>query len=55
MVTWGKPDRDGDSIAVQDQLKNVQQIQAFARAFAAVLADGSAVTWGDPEFKKHLP
>ena len=28
------------------QLKNVQQIQAFAGAFAAFLGDGSVVTWG---------
>ena len=35
------------SIAVQDQLKNVQQIQASAGAFAAILDDGSVVAWGD--------
>ena len=37
----------GDSSAVQGQLKNVQQIQATATAFAAILGDGSVVTWGD--------
>ena len=37
----------GDSWAVQDQLRSVQQIQASASAFAAILADGSVVTWGD--------
>ena len=37
----------GDSGAVQDQLKNVQQIQASDSAFAAILGDGSVVTWGD--------
>eukprot|EP00439_Symbiodinium_sp_Y106_P032582 s2271_g3.t3 len=46
----------GDSSAVRDQLKNVQQIQAAEKAFAAILGDGSAfpailgdgsvVTWG---------
>ena len=30
--------------------KKVQQIAATLSAFAAVLADGSVVTWGDPEF-----
>ena len=37
----------GDSSAVQDQLKNVQHIQASALAFAAILDNGSVVTWGD--------
>ena len=31
---------------VQDQLKNVQQIQASDSAFAAIPGDGSVVTWG---------
>ena len=47
VVTWGDASCGGDSSAVQDQLRNVQQIQASARAFAAILADGSVVTWGD--------
>ena len=34
------------SSAVQGQLKHVQQIQASLRAFAAILGDGSVVTWG---------
>jgi alpha-tubulin suppressor-like RCC1 family protein len=35
---------------VQDQLRNVQQIQsARCGAFAAILADGSVVSWGDPD------
>ena len=46
LVTWGHPDKGGDSSAVQDQLKNVQQIQAGEQAFAAILGDGSVVTWG---------
>ena len=45
-MTWGDPEDGGDSSEVQDQLKNVQQVQATARAFAAILADGSVVTWG---------
>ena len=32
---------------MQDQLKNVQQIQASKKAFAAILGDGSVVTWGN--------
>ena len=36
----------GDSSVVRDQLKGVQQIQATWRAFTAILADGSVVTWG---------
>ena len=41
----------GDCSAVQDQLRNVQQIQATDMgAFAAILADGSVVAWGDPEW-----
>ena len=31
---------------MQDQLKNVQHVQANQRAFAAILGDGSVVTWG---------
>ena len=30
----------------EEQLKNVQQIQASFGAFAAILGDGSVVTWG---------
>ena len=50
VVTWGRPDEGGDSSAVQEQLKDVQQIQASAGAFAAILFDGSVVTWGDAGF-----
>ena len=31
---------------MQGQLKNVQRIQATDEAFAAILGDGSVVTWG---------
>ena len=47
IVTWGSAFCGGDSLAVQDQLKGVQQIQAAYSAFAAILEDGSVVTWGD--------
>ena len=40
----------GDISAVQDQLRNMQQVQGTECAFAAILADGSAVTWGDVEY-----
>ena len=40
----------GDSSAVQGQLKNVQQIQASRWTSAAILGDGSVVTWGGPDF-----
>ena len=50
IVGWGDPRRGGDSSAVRDQLRGVRQIQATTRAFAAILADGSVVTWGDAAF-----
>ena len=46
IVTWGLADEGGDSSAVQDQLRGVQQIQAANTAFAAILGDRSVVTWG---------
>ena len=49
MVTWGDQRFGGDSSAVQDQLRGVQQIQAAVFAFAAILTDGSVVTWGDAD------
>ena len=39
----------GDSSTVESQLRDVQQIEATQHAFAAILADGSVITWGDPE------
>ena len=48
-MTWGSADCGGDSSAVRDQLRGVQQIQATQRAFAAILADGSVVTWGSAD------
>ena len=51
VVTWGNKRCCGDSSYVQDQLKDVQQIQAsLLGAFAAILRDGSAVTWGNARF-----
>ena len=50
VVTWGDAGHGGDSSAVRDQLKGVQQIQATERAFAAILADRSVVTWGDADY-----
>lgn len=38
----------GDSSAVQDQLFDVQHIQATESAFAAIRADGVVVCWGNP-------
>eukprot|EP00434_Breviolum_minutum_P033555 symbB.v1.2.029692.t1/scaffold3283.1/size59811/3 len=46
IVTWGDACSGGDK--VQDQLRGVQQIQATHYAFAAILEDGSVVTWGVP-------
>ena len=46
MLSYG-----GDSSTVQTQLKNVQQIQASYAAFAAILDDGSVVTWGDADVR----
>ncbi|CAE7928619.1 tank-1 [Symbiodinium sp. KB8] len=45
-VTWGNTVYGGDSRAVKDQLKNVQQIQVSGSSFATILGDGSVVAWG---------
>ena len=37
-----------DSSAVLDQLNHVKRITASRAAFAALLEDGSVVTWGEP-------
>ena len=50
VVTWGDASFGGDSSAVRDQLKTVQQSQTTDGAFAAMLGDGSVVTWGDAVF-----
>ena len=46
VVTWGSAPYGGDSRYVQDQLKNVLQIQASLEDVAPILGDGSVVTWG---------
>ena len=48
--TWGDARYGGNSRAVKDQLKNVEQIQATFPSFAAILGDGTDVTWGDARF-----
>ena len=48
IVTWGKSDSGGDSTAVQDQLRNVEQVHATNTAFAAILSNETVVTWGNP-------
>ena len=46
MIIWGDPGFGADSSGVQGQLKSLpQQIQASDGAFAAILSDGSVVTW----------
>ena len=45
-MTWGDPEFGGDSSQVQEQLRNVQHIQATNEAFAAILESGAVVTWG---------
>eukprot|EP00913_Durusdinium_trenchii_P019281 g18123.t1 len=63
VVTWGRADCGGDSSAVQEQLCGVKQITGTrcntlcysggvisdTGAFAAILSDGSVVTWGSAE------
>ena len=47
-MTWGFEDAFAtDSSDVSEQLQGVKQIQSTFDAFAAILADGSVVTWGD--------
>ena len=43
------PEYGGNSFKVRDQLRNVEGIQATEFAFAAILAEGSVVTWGDED------
>ena len=47
VVSCGDARDGGDSSAIQNQLRDVQQIQASDHAFAAILGDGSVVTWGN--------
>ena len=45
-MTWGYSSFGADSSQAQEQLRNVQQIQATGAAFAAVLESGHVVSWG---------
>ena len=49
VIAWGNEVCGGDCSEVQDQLMNVQKIQATEGAFAAILPDGSLVAWGQSE------
>ena len=49
VVTWGTPECGCNSRAVQDQLKNVQQIQASGTAFAAIDGDGQQCLAGSAQ------
>ncbi|OLP96705.1 hypothetical protein AK812_SmicGene20996 [Symbiodinium microadriaticum] len=48
--TFGDDYHGGDSSAVQEQLRDVQQIQASECAFAAIRSDGSVVSWGPADY-----
>ena len=48
-MTWGNQEEGGDSSQVQEQLRNVQHIQATGGAFAAILESGAVVPWGNQE------
>ena len=48
VATWGDADFGGDCRAVQDQLRDVETIEAGSSAFAAIRDDGTVVTWGNP-------
>ena len=50
VVTWRFSPWGGDSRVVQDQLRDVRQIQVCAGAFAAILEDKSVVAWGDANY-----
>eukprot|EP00435_Cladocopium_sp_Y103_P048235 s804_g14.t1 len=64
VVTWGAPDFGGDSRAVEERLQHVmlfrrnvklrKQIQSSDDAFAALLADGRVVSWGDRRFNQLI-
>ena len=45
-MTWGDPRFGGHSSQVQEQLTDVQQVQATSEAFAAIRVNGFVVTWG---------
>ena len=45
-MTWGPQGYGGDSRTVQAALIGVKKISSTGDAFAAVLKDGTVVTWG---------
>ena len=48
MVSWGASCSLGDRAVYE--LQEVRQVHAGQNAFAALLADGSVVTWGNPAY-----
>ena len=46
VVTWGEAMFGGECSRVQNQLKNIQQIEGGCGVFAACLGNGDVVTWG---------
>lgn len=47
-MTWGSGRYGGDTqVHTSD---GIEFVQATASAFAAVLGDGSVVTWGNPQY-----
>ena len=48
-LSWGWSSSLG-APTCQEQLVEVQRLQASGGAFAAICAHGAVVTWGDPRF-----
>ncbi|CAE7781226.1 unnamed protein product [Symbiodinium microadriaticum] len=46
VVTWGDPDRGGDSSRVQAQLQDIDTVLGAEYTQAALLLDGTVVMWG---------
>jgi hypothetical protein len=46
----GHSDYGGDSSNVKDQLINIKEIYSTFNAFAAVLNNGTVITWGNPKY-----
>ncbi|CAE8658809.1 unnamed protein product, partial [Polarella glacialis] len=55
VVTWGDPERGGDSTAVAGQLVDVKAIVGTDSAFAALTDQGDVVAWGDKSEGGELP
>lgn len=49
IVTWGHPDQQDGSHG-SHRFKDVREVHATQRAFAAILGDGSVATWGNPHW-----